>query len=254
MVCIKIQKVSKIKLLKNPAYIWPIVVLAIAFGAFFIKPWQTKPTETISVSAAGKTQVVPNIAQITASIESKNPSLDTARKENEQKVSNLVTELKTLGVEEEDIKTEYISGGPGYEVEIQIYPPIPRSNTSTMTTNIQITIRNLENVDEIIAALTQNGATNLYGPNLTVADEDLENAKSKAREDAVENAKKKAEELAKLSGRKIGKTVKIQEMGDFGYPMPMLAQNESDLRQKASIIQPGQNEVTINLQVDFSLK
>lgn len=245
---------SKIKLPISPTYIWPIVVLAIAFSAFFLKPWQTKPTETISVSAMGKTQVVPNIAQITATIESKNLNLDVARQQNEQKVSQLVSQLKELGVEEKDIKTEYISGGPGYEVEIQIYPPIPRSNTSIMTTNLQITIRNLDNADEVIKTLTENGATNLYGPNLTTADEDLETAKSKAREDAVANAKQKAEELAKLSGRKIGKAVKIQELGDFGYPVPIMARNEADLKSQASQIQPGQNEVTINLQVDFSLK
>jgi uncharacterized protein YggE len=240
-----------VKLKLNTSLIWPVVVLIIAFGAFYLKPWQTKPDETISVTAEGKTQVAPNIAKITASIESTNPNLDLARQENEQKVSNIVSALKQIGVEEKDIKTEYISGGPGYE--IQIYPP-QRPNTNQLTTTLDITIRNFNNTDEVIAALTSNGTTNLYGPNLTVADEDLEKAKSKAREAAVENARRKADELAKLSGRKIDKVVKIQEMGDFGYPVPLTARGEADLMEKVQIIQPGQNEVTINLQVDFSLK
>ena len=235
-----------------PNIVWPLVVLIVAFGAFYLKPWQTKPQQTISVSASGKTQVVPNIAKISASIESKNPNLDTARVENEQKVSTLVAKLKELGVDQKDIKTEYISAGPGYETQTLIYPPRP--NTSQMTTTLEITIRNFDISDEVIAALTQNSATNVYGPNLTVADEDLESAKSKARENAVENAKQKAQELAKLSDRKLGKAVKISEQGDFGYPIPILARGEADLRAQASQIQPGQNEVTINLQVDFELK
>ena len=129
---------------------------------------------------------------------------------------------------------------------------LPISNQ--FSTSLEITIRNFDNADEIIAAMTAFGATNLYGPNLTVDNQKLEEAKSRARADAVENARKKGEELAKLSDRKLGKAVKIQEQGDFGYPVPLLARSEADLMEKTTQIQPGQNEVTINLQVDFALK
>lgn len=246
-------KIILVKFKITPALLWPIIVLLVAAGSIYFKPWQTKPQETVSVSASGKTQVTPNVAKITASIQSTNPNLDTARQQNEQKVASLVNALNELGIDQKDIKTEYISGNPGYEAQIQIYPP-QRPNTNQLTTTLEITIRNFDNSDEVLKALTQNGATSLYGPNLTVDDDSLEQARSKARENAVENAKKKAQELAKLSGRKLGKAVKIQEQGDFGYPIPILAQGEADLKRQASQIQPGQNEVTISLQVDFSLK
>ncbi|MBI2326931.1 SIMPL domain-containing protein [Candidatus Curtissbacteria bacterium] len=239
------------KFQKGTAWLWPLVVLIITFGAFYFKPWQTKPTETISVSATGKAQVTPNVATITATIESKNPNLEQARKENELKVSMLISALKNLGVEEKDIKTQHISGGPGYE--IMIYPP-RKPTTNQFTTSLEVKIRNFENTDEIIAAMTQNGATNLYGPNLTVDEALQEEGKSKARENAVNEARKKGEQLAKLSGRKLGKAVKISEQGDYGFPIPIYAQSEADLRQKANQIQPGQNDVTITLQVDFELK
>ena len=48
--------------------------------------------------------------------------------------------------------------------------------------------------------------------------------------------------------------VYLKKQGDFGYPIPILAQGGEDLKRQASQIQPGQNEVTINLQVDFSIK
>ena len=232
-------------------FAWPLVVAIIAFGAFWLKPWQEKPQETISVQALGKTQVVPDIAKIDAQVESKNPNLDVARRENEQKIGTIIAKLKELGIEEKDIKTQYFSAGPGYEIQIF---PAPRPNTNQLTTTLEITIRNFDNTNEVLAALTQNGATNLYGPNLTISDSKLEEAKSKAREDAVKNARGKAEELAILSSRKLGKVVKIEEQGDFAFPPPIIAQSESDLKQKASIIEPGQNEITINLLVDFSLK
>ena len=240
---------AKFKVSQN--IIWLIVVLTIVFGAFFFKPWQIKPTESISVTAEGKTQVAPNIAKITATIETKNSNLDKARQENETKVSNLINNLKDLGIDQKDLKTQNISADPGYE--IQIYPP-RRPNTNQFSTSLEITLRNFELADETLATLTQNGAINLYGPNLTIDEEIQEKAKSQARENAVKNARQKAQELAKLSDRKLGKVIKIQEQGDLIFPQPLVAQSELDLKQKASIIQPGQNEITINLSVDFALK
>ncbi len=240
--------------------IWPIVVLIIAFGAFYLKPWQTKPQETISVSAQGTADSIPNVGKITATIESKNPNIDLARQENDKKVSTIVVKLKELGVDEKDIKTQNISGGQGYEAlpadrqETMMYPAPPRPNTNLFSTSLEITIRNFDLTDKILSTLTQNGLTNLYGPQLTTSDEKLEEAKSQAREKAVANAKKKAEELAKASGRKIGRVVNIAEQGDYGYPVPMMAKSGAELIDKASTIQPGQNQVTINLSVDFLLK
>lgn len=248
------------KLKGNTALIWPLVVLIIVFGAFYLKPWQTKPTETISVTAEGKTQTVPNVAKITATVETQNKDLDQARAQNEQKVSAIVAKLRELGVDEKDIKTQNISGAPGYEPQTnlpagrQVYPPPPRPNTNTFSTSLEITIRNFDIADEVLAVLTQNGATNLYGPNLTLDENAQEEAKTKARENAVSSARKKAEELAKLSGRKLGKAVKIQEQGDVIFPQPLFAQGEADLEQRASQIQPGEQEVTVSLAVDFALK
>jgi len=247
---------AKFKLTTN--ILWPLVVLLIALVAFWVKPWQTK-TETISVTAQGMAEVTPNVAQITATVESKNPNLDEARKENEKKVADLIAGLKNLGIAEKDIKTQQVTGGGTYEIldttQTQIYPAPPRPKpTNQFSTSLEVTISDLTKADEVIGALTAGGATNLYGPNLTVGNKELDSGKSRAREDAVKEAKKKAEELAKLSGRKLGKAVKIQEQGDFGLPPPIFTRGEADLVEKASQIQPGQNEITINLAVDFSLK
>lgn len=241
--------------------VWPFIVLIIALAAFYLKPWQTKPTETISVSAQGTVDTVPNVGKITATIESKNPNIDSARQENDKKVSVIIAKLKELGIEEKDIKTQNLNAGQGYgalpagrQVQTMMYPIPPRPNTNNFSTTLEITIRNFKITDQILTILTQNGLTNLYGPQLTVSDDKLEEVKSQAREKAVTNAQKKASELAQASGRKIGKVVKITEQGDYGYPVPMMAASGADLAQKANTIQPGQNQVSINLLVDFSLK
>lgn len=119
---------------------------------------------------------------------------------------------------------------------------------------MEITIRNFQLADSVISTLTQNGATNLYGPNLTFDTSTLEKAKSEARQKAVDLAREKAQELAKASGRNLGKVTNIKEQGDYAIPGPLMAVGGTDLQQKASSIQPGQDQVSINLTVDFSLK
>lgn len=233
---------------------WPLVVLLIALAAFYFKPWQVKPLETVSVTAEGKAQAAPDVAKISATIETSNPNLDKAREENSQKVSALVKKLKDLGVSEKDIKTQSLQAGQSYGMQPQMYPVPPRPTTNQVSTTLEVTIRNFDKSDEIMAALTQNGVTNLYGPNLTLDDSTLAAAKSKARENAVETARQKAMELAKLSGRQLGKVAKITEQGDFGYPQPLVARSEADLKQQAAQIQPGENEITINLAVEFTFR
>lgn len=243
-----------IKIKLSQSVLWPVVVLVIALLAFYFKPWQAKTLETISVTAEGRAEVAPDIAEFTANVSTNNQNLDTARSQNEQKISSIVIKLKELGIGEKDIKTENISGGRGYEVQTMIYPAPPRPNTNTFSTTLSVKVRDFGLADETLAVFTAGGAENIYGPSLTLSDEAKEEAKSKAREAAVAEAKKKAEELAKLSNRKIGKATSIKESGEPIYPMPVAALSEADLKEKASQIEPGSTTVTVNLAVDFALK
>ena len=71
------------KLKGNTALIWPLVVLIIAFGAFYLKPWQTKPAETISVTAQGKAQSSP-------AVNSPSPTIVRSRWNNFTKITFLL--------------------------------------------------------------------------------------------------------------------------------------------------------------------
>src|SRR3989344_2413278 len=248
--------------------VWALVILTIALAAFIFKPWQNKTQDTISVSATGKSQIAPNIAKLSATVSTSNDDLDLARKQNEEKVTSLINALKDLGVDQKDIQTQYISGGETYEIQsepsrpdnlpdgsqIQIYPPPTGKQTNQISTTFEVTIRDFTIADEVVAAFTKNGAANIYGPQLTVDDQTLERAKSQARKDAVANARNKASDLAGELGKKVGDATSVVEQGDFGVPIPLIAISETELQQKASQIQPGENEVTVTIQVEFELK
>jgi len=241
-------------LILKPNIIWAAVVLIIAAGFFYFKPWQTKPVQTISVSATGTARAIPNIATINATFQSQNPDVNQARKETDAKISQVISALLALGINKKDIQTQNVSAGLRQSADYQpmMYPkPTP---TNEYSVNLEITIRDFKKADQVLAVLTQNNASNIYGPNLQVDNSDLDIAKSKARENAVKNAKIKAQELAHAANRSVGNVTSIKEQGDYGVPMPMYAIGGADLVEKASSIQPGQDEVTITLIVDFALK
>lgn len=246
---------SKIYNLKSlNLIIWPATILLIFLGLVYFRPWQTVRVETVTVSAHGVTKTTPDVAQITATVESTNQDINTARAQNQEKVEVIITTLKNLGIDEKNIKTQNISAGPGFDTQIEIYPPPPRPNTNQFSTSLEITVENFDIVDETIEVLTANGASNLYGPNLTLSEKSKKQAEKQAREEAVESAREKAEELAKLSGRKLGEVVNIQEQGGVGFPQPIPLRAEADFDQTVSQIAPGQNEVTINISAEFELK
>lgn len=237
-------------LILKPNIVWPAVVLIIAIGAFYFKPWQVKPLQTISVSATGTAKAVPNVATINAAFQSQNTNIDIARTETDAVVSDVIRALEEIGISKKDIQTQSVSAGQSYQN--MMYPkPTP---TNEYSVNLTITIRDFKKADQALAVLTQNGASNIYGPNLQVDNGDLDKAKSVARENAVQNAKIKAGELARAANRSVGNVTSIKEQGDYGIPVPMYAIGGADLVEKASSIQPGQDDVTITLVVDFSLK
>ena len=155
-------------------------------------------------------------------------------------------------MEDKNIQTTNISVNPQYNYEVRP----PQIINYQANTNITVTIEDLETADEILNLLTQNGATSLFGPNLQVDDEKLEEARQEAREEAISNAREKASQLAELSGRRLGKVVSIQEAdGGFAIPEPFpIAVGSEYFETRSSQIEPGQREVTISLTVDFELK
>jgi len=63
---------------------------------------------------------------------------------------------------------------------------------------INVTIRDINQIGEILAAVTEAGANNIYGVNFTVSDPAA--LEAEARAEAMADARSRAESLAKLSG------------------------------------------------------
>lgn len=88
--------------------------------------------------------------------------------------------------------------------------------------------------------------------------DDMDAAMLKAREEAFKDAKTKAQQLADLADVDLGDPVTITDQSSQNYPIPpiMYAKAEMDMAGGSvgsTQVNPGETEITVNLQVVFEL-
>jgi uncharacterized protein YggE len=216
-----------------------------------------KPENTISVSAEGKVKAVPDIAEINLGVLSQGSNPTTAQDENSKKVNKIIDFIKSQGVSKDDIATsqfnvypqqDYRGGAPvitGYQVN------------QTITIKVREVDKSTERLGKILAGITESGANQINGVNLSFDDPD--NLRQEARKQAIDKAKQKAEELARVAGLKLGKVVNVSESGGSYPPMPYYGDGYggSGLAMEKSVspnIEPGQQDITATMTVVFEVK
>ncbi len=249
-----------------------LLIGGLALVAAIWQPWKIN-SRTIDVTGEGKVTGTPDVCKVSVGFEVTTKTVETGQKQLTAKGDQLVEAVKKEGVAEKDIQTEEISSTPkdgSGNVSVsseESGSSTASSEASTEATEylnrvtITITIREQNKQEAVWKAITVTKPTSFYGPTLTFSDERLKELKDEARTKAVEDAKKKAEDLAKASDDKVGKTISLTETGssnDYYYPL-LKSESASDLQSKGSeellkVIQPGANEVIVNVKVTFQLK
>lgn len=200
---------------------------------------------TFDVSGEGKVVVVPDQASISMGVQESGSSLGQVQESVNKKMAGLSKSLKELGIEEKDIKTT------GYNY----YPDYQYRNNYTAYANVQVIVRELENVSPALDLITTLGLDNVTGPTFGLSDELMDKATKEARGIAIEKARAKAEELAGLAGMRLGRIVNIAE-GNMGVPVPMYARAEVAMDKAGGPTTPtpveaGSSEVVVNVTLSY---
>jgi uncharacterized protein YggE len=124
--------------------------------------------------------------------------------------------LEAGGVDAKDIRTESYNiyqdtsqSGPGAP---QDAPPIYRVSTS-----VSVTVRQTDQVGDLLAAAVNAGANNVNYIQFSIEDQTA--LQSQARQLAVADAHARAEELAGLMGLTLGEPLQVSESGSTGTPL-----------------------------------
>ncbi len=156
---------------------------------------------TICVIGNASLNLSPDSAQVCIKIEKLSEEISQSKTQCFETFDKAVASLKENGIGEDDICLNYFNCYPEYNFESG------RKITGYFSDiSFCVTVKSLDNLNNVVNILLENGVTSIYEINYQVAD--LENAYSQALSQALENAKTKA---SKLLGREDLKVVKINE-------------------------------------------
>ncbi|MBP7804721.1 MAG: SIMPL domain-containing protein [Candidatus Pacebacteria bacterium] len=247
------------------------VFVALFFGMKFLgeaRKLVTSGTDitkasTIDVSGEGFAFAIPDVANVSFTIEQKAATVAAAQDVVTKKINDTIKFLEDSGIAKKDIQTTNYSANPNYTYPTpcadrlctQVYTS-PKIVGYTVSNTITVKIRDTEKVGEILDGLGSRGVTGLSGPDFTVDDPEI--VKNEAREKAIEDAKEKAEVLSKQLGVRLVSIVRFSENGG-GYPSPMYAKmGDMELQSGVGGAGPempvGQNKYTSNVTITYQIR
>lgn len=214
----------------------------------------TNPQQTgIWVNGEGKVLATPDLAEINLGIEVEADTVEEAQAQAAESMDAVMVVLGNAGIEDEDIQTSRFSISPirKWDDEDDEYILVGyRVNNS-----VSVKIRELDQVGVIIDSVAEAGGdfTRIDGISFSV--EDPTPFKDLARDDAFAQAKAKAEQLAELSDMKLGTVTYVTESSFFSVPVRYAADEfaAGAMAEVSTPISPGEQEITVNLQVAFEL-
>lgn len=173
---------------------------------------------TITVDAEAERFVSPDMAEISFTFTEEEKTLEEAQIKVNEKVESLTDLLSGKEISEEDIKTTNYNTNPRYEYNrtCGIYGCESGERELVgyeVTQTVNVKVRDLEIVGEVIGLSGEVEASYVNGPRLTVEDE--EKIKDEVRKEAISKAKDKAKDLSKELGVRLGKLVNFSDGGDY---------------------------------------
>ena len=192
------------------------LVLPAVAPAAEIKIAVANPVIELSVNEVVRS--VPDVAQVGAGVMTRAPTASEAVRQNAQQMDRLVRQIRALGIAGKDIQTSNFSLSPNYnynretnEQEFAGY---------TVNNQVNVKLRDLARAGEVLDALVEAGANNVFGPNFMLEDDTA--AKAAARKAAFARGLAQASEFARMAGYKGVRLLEVSEsLQGFG-PEPML--------------------------------
>ena len=203
----------------------------------------------LNFSGEGKVYTKPDIALVTLSVVTNSSTVAGVQDKNTKKMNSVIDFLKKTGIEDKDIKTTNYQLYPQYNYE---YTKIPQIIGYEITQSLEVKIRNLDKVGEILEGSTNAGVNQVSSLYFKVDKDEV--FKSQARALAIIDAKKKAEETARQLGIKLGKLTGFSESSGYN-PYPIYAKSAEGMGGGGATpdIQVGENEILVNVTLTFEI-
>jgi uncharacterized protein YggE len=220
--------------------------------------WYSTPSKTdyIYVTGSYTSEVKNQIASLNLTVRSRNSSKETSSSIHNERVSKVLDTLKTMGIDEKDIRTSNYNSYREilYYTENEIGKQKEGDWITTQSIDVQIVEEKMPSINEIISRI-QSQEVEVLGPTFTINDNfDA----SEIYKLAFEDAKKRAKVLVEASGRSLGKATNISEIDNYSdNPEPMGfggAVKASSEAMQSPNVPSGSSKITKSLSVTFEVK
>jgi len=225
-----------------------LVQLLVAVPGATRAGYDTQPSG-VTVTGQGKASAKPDVATITIGVETRDAEASRAAEENDAQMARVMAALSEMEIADEDIRTVDYSIRP----EIDYKDDEQRVIGYVVTNSVLVKIRDIDKVGEVLDAVTEAGANNVYGIQFTFDDPSA--LKEQARTEAMEEAKQKADALAQLAGVRLGRPRQISESITQASPYYLEAVYAMSERAAggAAPVMPGELEVSVQVQVTYDI-
>ncbi|MBI5367804.1 MAG: SIMPL domain-containing protein [Planctomycetes bacterium] len=192
-----------------PRTFFPVLALLLTLSSGTVRA--DDPPRTISTSGEALIQVAPDEAHVGFGVETYHARLDEAKKQNEEASTRLLAAVRALGVEEKDLRTDYLDVSLRYE----------RGEPSRGVDGFHarrawtLVLHDPAKLEGTIDVVLKNGANRLMGIEFRTSA--LRKHRDEARRLAIVAAKEKAELLAGVLECKVGRPRTISEEGAFAW-------------------------------------
>jgi uncharacterized protein YggE len=208
----------------------------------------------VTVSAYGEARHAPDIATLSTGVVSVAPEANAAIRHNAKQMEAVVAAIEAAGIARKDVQTSGVSINPDYAYAANQAPRIKGYYASN---TVNVTVRDIGRLGEILGVLVATGANQVNGPTFDIEDKDA--VLDEARGKALAKARAQAEGYAKRLGLRVGRVVSIDETGGRASPQPMLARAGTAMAQDAAAnaaapIAPGENVLGLEIDVVYELR
>jgi len=206
----------------------------------------------LDVSASGEVTRVPDLAIISAGVQTLQPTATGAIEQNATRMERVRAALKRAGIADRDIQTSSINLNPEYRY-VENQPPVLTGYRASNSVNVKF--RDLKRTGAILDALVAEGANQINGPSLTI--DRPETAYDEARVKAVAAGQARAQLYARALGKRVVRILSVSESGGYTPPpMPYARDMVMASGQQAAKteIDPGTQQLSVSVSMSFELQ
>jgi hypothetical protein len=192
---------------------------------------------------------VPDVAVVTLAVTVQDKDAGRARDEANRRATAILERLRGQGLPDADVQAPSLTVHPTYDYS-RGKPKITGYEASRPMT---LRIRDVSLLGPILDGLVDDGATQVHGTSMELAE--AEAASREALAQAVAVARGRAAALAEAAGLELGEPVRIEEAGEAGaVPFPRGAMMRMAADESAPTeVAAGEIEIYASVRVWFAL-